>query len=219
MEEKALELLLKNVNDIKDLSKNENRWILHSIYTGLAARRIAHELKLDEDLALSIGYLHDIGRIIDHNNHPIEGYFYLNNLGYYTIARYSLTHSFVNNDITLTIGTGPRDIESYSFINDYLKNNELNIYDSIIQLCDLFCLETGFTTMEKRILDVTKRKGVSDNSYQHFESVMNLKNKIEYMIGKDLYELFPEINKDDLKNVGDDRKKLFEMFKQKINRK
>ena len=69
--ELALSILLQNIKSRNELSKPENRWILHSIYVGLAARRIAHKLNLDEDFALTIGYMHDIGRIIDHSNHPI----------------------------------------------------------------------------------------------------------------------------------------------------
>lgn len=214
-EEIALNLLLQNIKNKNDLGKFENRWILHSIYTGLAARRIAHELNVDEDYALIIGYLHDIGRIINHNNHPIEGYLYLDNLGYTNIARYSITHSFINNDINLTAVSGPKDLESYSFINDYLQSINLNIYDNIVQLCDLFCLETGFTTVEKRLLDITKRKGIYDNSYLHLVNMINLKKRIESMIGKDLYELFPEIRREDIENIDRDREILFEMIKSK----
>ena len=115
--ELALKILLQNIKTREDLSKPENKWILHSIYVGLAARRIAHELSLDEDFALTIGYMHDIGRSIKHNNHPIEGFLYLNNLGYPEIARYSLTQSFINNITPNTVGNGP-DKDSYEFISN-----------------------------------------------------------------------------------------------------
>ncbi len=213
--ETALAILLQNIKNNKDLGKPENRWILHSIYVGLAVRRIAHELNLDEDYALTIGYLHDIGRIINHNNHPIEGYLYLDNLGYPDIARYSITHSFINNVIFNTAGGGPKDKESFNFINNYLNSIELNIYDNIIQLCDLFCLESGFTTFEKRILDISTRKGIYDNSSEHFKNIMNLKNKIETMMGKEIYSLFKEIRKEDLDSINDDYEKLLKMFKTK----
>ena len=190
----ALALLLQNIRSRYDLSKPENKWILHSIYVGLAARRIANELNLDEDYALTIGYMHDIGRIIKHENHPIEGYLYLNYLGYPDIARYSLTHSFINNVIPNTIGHGP-DKTSFEFISKYLNSIELNIYDNIIQLCDLFCLESGFTTFEKRILDVTERKGVYPNSLTHFDSIMKLKEKIELMMEKKYMIYFQKLKK------------------------
>ena len=214
--EKALSILLKNVKSRKELGKPENKWILHSIYVGLAAKRIAHELDLDEDYALTIGYMHDIGRSIRHIGHPIEGYKYLVNLGYPDVARYSLTHSFVNNIIYNTAGGGPNDQESYTFIQNYLDSIEVNIYDNIIQLCDLFCLETGFTTFEKRILDITNRKGVYPNSKEHFKSIMELKENIETMMGKMIYDLFPEIKMEDLLSQNDDYERLMELFKTKM---
>lgn len=208
----ALSILLQNITKHEELFKPENKWILHSIYVGLAAGRIARELKIDEDYATAIGYLHDIGRMISHNNHPIAGYIYLTKLGYPDVARYSITHSFINNVIPNTIGSGP-DGESYDFISKYLNSITLNIYDNIIQLCDLFCLETGFTTFEKRILDITKRKGVYENSQMHFKSIMNLRNKMEVLLGTSIYSLFPEIKKKDLDSIEEDREILLEMFK------
>ena len=89
---------------------------------------------------------------------------------------------------------------------------ELNIYDNIIQLCDLFCLESGFTTFEKRILDITERKGLYPNSSNHFKSIMTLKDKIESMMNCKLYDLFPEISKNDLDNQVGDKEKLLSMF-------
>ena len=214
-EELALSILLQNIKEKNDLKKDENKWILHSIYTGIAAKRIAKSLNLSDDYASSIGYLHDIGRIINHNNHPIEGYLYLDNLGYPDIGRYSITHSFINNDINSTAGGGPKDKESYNFINNYLNSIELNIYDNIIQLCDLFCLDKGFTTIEKRMIDISKRKGVYDNSYDHFKSVINLKKYIEKKINKNLYDLFPEIEKEDLDNIENDHESLIKMINEK----
>ena len=196
--ELAFKILLQNIKSKDELKKPENRWILHSIYVGLAARRIAHELSLDEDFALTIGYMHDIGRSIKHIGHPIEGYLYLLNMGYPEIARYSITHSFINNVVFNTAGGGPNDLESFNFIKKYLDSIEVNIYDNIIQLCDLFCLESGFTTFEKRILDITERKGVFSNSLEHFNNIMNLKSKLETMMRRDIYSLFTEIKKEDL---------------------
>lgn len=213
--EKALAILLQNIKSREDLAKSENRWILHSIYVGLAARRIAHELNLDEDYALTIGYMHDIGRMIKHIGHPVEGYKYLTSLGYPDIARYSITHSFINNIIPNTAGGGPKDKESYEYIDNYLDSIEVNIYDNIVQLCDLFCLETGFTTFEKRILDITKRKGIYPNSNEHFKSIMELKDKIEMMMGKKIYDLFPEIKREDLASQIVDYEELMNLFKNK----
>jgi putative nucleotidyltransferase with HDIG domain len=212
---RALEILFKDIHSMQDLRKDENRWIKHCLYVGQAAGRIARRLNLDEDYARSIGFMHDIGRSIDQSNHVVEGYKYLIKLGYPDIARYTITHSFVDNIISNTAGGGPKSEESYDYIKSHLDNYELNIYDNIVQLCDLFCLDTGYTTFEKRILDVTKRKGVYPNSMDHFISVMMLKNRIESMIGISIYELFPEIKKEDLDSVEDDYSELMELFKTK----
>ena len=211
--EKALSILLQNIKSKTDLAKPENKWILHSIYVGLAARRIAHELGVDEDFALTIGYMHDIGRMIDHKDHAMNGYNYLNKLGYHNVARYCLTHSYINNKLFSTAGGGPKNKESYQYISNYLDSIKLNVYDNIVQLCDLFCLETGFTTFEKRILDITKRKGVYPNSLSHFNSIMELKEKMENLMGKKIYDLFPEIKKEDLDSQNDDYEELMELFK------
>ncbi len=208
----ALTILFQNIRDIRELMNNDNKWIMHSLYVGQAASTIAKRLNLNADYAETIGYMHDIGRLISHSNHVIEGYKYLDNLGYPDIARYCITHSFVDNIIPNTAGGGPNK-DSYDFINNYLNNITLNIYDNIVQLCDLFCLETGFTTFERRIIDITMRKGVYKNSLNHLKSIIELKNKIESMMGKEIYSLFPEIKKEDLDSRKDDIKRLLIMFK------
>lgn len=197
-EEIALRLLCQDIKDKKDFLKPENKWILHSIYVGIAAKRISEHLGIDSEYATSLGYIHDIGRRINHNNHPIEGYKYLKNLGYKKEAKICLTHSFIENDINITAGGGPKDPISYNYIYTFLRSTFSDIYDNIIQLCDLFCLETGFTTIEKRLLDISNRKGIYDNSYNHFQETLKLKKKIENLMNSSLYELFPEIKKEDL---------------------
>ena len=200
--------VIENENDLK---KSANKWILHCIYTAIAAKRIAERLHLDSDYAMALGYVHDIGRKIDHFNHPLEGYKYLMERGYEDLAGICLTHSFIDNDITMTAGGGP-DGEKYTKINAFLKDHSPTIYDNIVQMCDLFCLETGFTTVERRLLDITKRKGVFPNSLDHYHKTIELKKRLENEMGCDLYELFPEISKEDLENVITDRQELLKMI-------
>ena len=210
-EKEALNLLLDDI-DLKDINNPENKWIKHSIYVGLAARRIADSLDLNDNYALIIGYLHDIGRKINHNNHPIDGYKYLKELGYDEIARYSLTHSFYDCKIKNTIGLGPDTKEKYDYINNYLNSIHPSIYDNIVHLCDLFCLETGFTTIEKRMLDVISRKGMSDNFLNYYNNIQDFKKWIEMTIKRNLYDLFPEIKKEDLKNQQEDYEKIRKLY-------
>ena len=97
-------------------------------------------------------------------------------------------------------------------MNNFLLSTELTIYDNIVQMCDLFCLETGFTTIERRLLDITELKGVFDNSQLHLEKTMELKRRLEDMMGCSLYELFPEIDSDALSHTEDDHNKLIDLL-------
>lgn len=58
----AYKLLTEGIiYDKKDLREDKNRWILHCLYSGVAAGRIAGCLGLDSDYATALGYIHDIG--------------------------------------------------------------------------------------------------------------------------------------------------------------
>ncbi|MDE5630947.1 MAG: HD domain-containing protein [Bacilli bacterium] len=244
--QEALNLLLKDViNDPTEIALDKNRWVRHCLYVGIAAGRIARAINansehyayfkdyideygpLDEDYAIALGYIHDIGRKINHPLHTTEGYRYLCDMGYEEEARSTLTHSFIDNDINnsadAVIGK-----DRYDFINNYLHSVELTPYDNIIQLCDLFCLETGFTTVEGRLLDITKRKGVYENSLIHFNKTMELFSRFEldddYQelisdengLSKDalsFYAIFPEISKESLDKRDEDRRELLEFIR------
>ena len=217
----ALNLLYKDViKDDSDLLKEENKWVLHCHYVGEAAGRIAQKLGIDSDYAKALGYVHDIGRKISHPRHVPEGYKYMLENGYEKEARACITHSFINNDINLVAGGGPNTPEKRKFIQDLLdKYESATIYDNIVQLCDLFCLETGFTTIEHRILDVYKRKGIYDNSKDHFEATLKLKKEFEKEMGCNLYDLFPEIKKEDILSIQDDYNEIENMLKENIKRR
>lgn len=209
----ALDLLFKSViHNSADLEKFENRWVKHCIYVGVGAGRIAAKLGIDSDYAQALGYVHDIGRKISHPNHTIAGYKYMINEGYHEEARSCLTHSFIDNNIYYTAGGIPQGQDRFDYMNSFLQSTELTIYDNIVQMCDLFCLETGFTTIERRLLDITERKGVFDNSQLHLEKTMELKRRLEDMMGCSLYELFPEIDSDALTHTEDDHNKLIDLL-------
>lgn len=209
----ALDLLFKSViHNSADLEKPENKWVKHCIYVGVGAGRIAAKLGIDSDYAQALGYVHDIGRKISHPNHTIAGYKYMINEGYVEEARSCLTHSFVDNNIYYTAGGLPEGKDRFDFMNSFLQSTELTIYDSIVQMCDLFCLDTGFTTVERRLLDITIRKGVFDNSLLHLEKTMELKSRLEEMMGCSLYELFPEIDPGALAMAAEEHGKLVNLL-------
>ena len=74
-------------------------------------------------------------------------------------------------------------------------------------------------TFFERLLDITNRKGIYSNSYEHFRSVLDLKQKIECMMGCDLYSLFPEISHDDLKNIPSDYLQLKNLLTKPVVKK
>lgn len=219
-EKKAKELLFLGViENESDLTKSNNRWILHCLYVGCAAKRIASKLGIDEDYAAALGYIHDIGRKINHQNHPIEGYNYIKKHGFNTDAKICLTHSFIDNNINLVAGGPPKNDQIYTFLNNFLQSNKPSIYDSIVQLCDLFCLEKGFTTLEKRILDIYTRKGIYENSLEHFHSALALKEQLENQMGCNLYDLFPEINKEDTQSIQDHKEQILKLIDEQNKKK
>ncbi len=213
--EKALELLTEGIIlDESDYQKKENRWILHCIHVGIAAGRIASKLNLDVDSAKALGYIHDIGRRINHPNHPMEGYRYMNSLGYVVESGICLTHSFINNNICMTIGEVPKG-EISDFLSHYLSTHPATTYDNIIQLCDLFCTEKGFTTLEHRILDITKRKGTSEHSKYHLLLALQLQKNFERQMGCSLVELFPEVPEEDVKSRTQDYEEVLSIIEEK----
>lgn len=164
-------------------------WIDHSICVGNAAGVIAKALNLDEEKAKTLGYIHDIGKLIRFQNHVIEGYNFLKKLGYdEEYCNVCLTHSYLNNDVNCTQGN-PTNIP---FRTEFIKNHEYTIYEKIINLCDLMCMKK-VVSMEKRLIDVISRRPQHNNIVYHVKEALKLKKYFDDLLGYNLYDLFPEI--------------------------
>lgn len=173
-------------------SKNENiNWIKHSICVGNTAGILAERLGLNIEKAKASGYIHDIGKgTAKFENHPFQGYKYLNDLGYDEYANICLTHSYLNNDINcVATKTNSKDI---LFIEDFLAKYEYTIYDKLIILCDLISINEN-VTLEKRLIDIYDRHGVHENTVYHLREAQKLKKEFDKMLGYNLYRLFPKI--------------------------
>ena len=149
------------------------------------------DMNLDVDKAITLGYIHDIGKKFnDFEMHSINGYDYIKELGYdeeyYNIC---LTHSYLNNDIMCTAGGIPEDIP---FRTEFIKNHEYTIYEKIINLCDLMCNKQIFT-IDKRLIDIMMRRGAYSNTQYHIKETYKLKEYFDNLLGYNLYDLFPEI--------------------------
>ena len=189
----ALELLDKS----KGLAQDDY-WISHSICVGDTAGVIAKALNLDEDYTKTLGYVHDIGKRFGWSNgdsvlvHATKGYYYLKELNINEdICGICLKHSFLNNDINcLANGRDYTDNtnEYYEFVKNYIKD-EYNIYEKIINLCDLMCT-SKVNTVDDRINEIISRKGTHLNTEYHINEAHKLKSFFDEKLGYNLYNLF-----------------------------
>lgn len=184
---------LKWLNDARSNTTNYG-WIEHSIHVGNAAKVIASSLHLDSEKAMVLGYIHDIGKSVGEiKNHVMNGYYFLKDNGYdLEYANISLVHSYLNNDVHCTGAGHPTEIP---FRTEFIKNHEYTIYEKIICLCDLLCTSHGITFLERRLVDVMIRRGIYDNTVYHIQNARKLKKEIDDMLGFNLYNLFPNIDR------------------------
>mgnify|MGYP005961268773 FL=1 len=190
----------RNLLEIERKKTKDDRWIEHSICVGDSAGRIAKALNengydVDIDKAITLGYLHDIGKYNgESQGHVMRGYEYLKNKGYdEEYANICLTHSYLNNDILCTAGGVP-DKEKNPFLTDFIKNHEYTIEEKLINLCDLMCPQGNKVfTIDKRLIDIMIRRGAYSNTQYHIKETYKLKQYFDNLLGYNLYDLFPEI--------------------------
>ena len=170
-------------------------YVTHCRYVGNLAGMIAREMGLDPEYAAALGYLHDIGRKVDSDNHAYAGYRFLKEKGYEEYAFICLTHSFLNNDMEYTCGRllSPES-KGYDEVRSFVEAHQNTDYDRIIQTCDLLCLHTGGTTLEARIDDIEARKGTHAKSGAHRAAAIAQKARIEEAIGHSIYDFYDALN-------------------------
>ncbi|MFF2752895.1 HD domain-containing protein [Psychrobacillus sp. NPDC058041] len=191
--------LLETANQL-----NPGPWYKHSLNVANAAEYIVIEmtkkgLHLDCDIAYNAGILHDIGRYKGFTKsviHSYDGYKFMDELGYQGNAIVCVTHSFPNEN---------KDIETaadWTIVPPYMKeklvevlkvNSNYDWYNKVITLCDALADENGFTTLEKRFISVGLRHGTDSNTAIRWKGFYEIKEEIEILIGKSIYELLPGI--------------------------
>ena len=198
-----MKLTSKEARELLEIERKktkDDRWIEHSICVGDSAGRIAKALNengydVDIDKAITLGYLHDIGKYNgESQGHVMRGYEYLKNKGYdEEYANICLTHSYLNNDILCTAGGVP-DKEKNPFLTDFIKNYEYTIEEKLINLCDLMCPQGNKVfTIDKRLIDIMIRRGAYSNTQYHIKETYKLKQYFDNLLEYNLYDLFPEI--------------------------
>ena len=186
-----------NLEEAKEIVKeaeclNPGPWVQHVEYAAKAAYNIAKEIDgLDENIAYVLGYLHDIGRreSVSSLRHIIDGYNYLMGNGYDDAARICLTHSFPCQNLKAYMGKWDCTEDELKFIKNYLDKVEYNDYDKLIQLCDALALPTGFSLIEKRLLDVVIRHGVSELFQEKVIATLDTQKYFEKKMGKSIYSV------------------------------
>lgn len=186
--------------EIERKNTADDRWIKHCISVGDSAGRIAKALcekgiNVDMDKAITLGYLHDIGKYNgESHGHVMRGYEYLKSKGYDDeYANICLTHSYLNNDIVCTAGGVPNPKDNL-FLTNFIKNHEYTIEEKIINLCDLMCPQGNkIFTIDKRLIDIMIRRGAYSNTQYHIKETYKLKEYFDNLLGYNLYDLFPKI--------------------------
>jgi len=179
------------------IGKTENDgWVYHSICVGNCAKVIAQELNkrgynLDLDKVQTLGYIHDIGKMVGpFNKHDINGYKYMKSKGYddeyYNIC---LVHEYLNNDYLCTTGG---IIDNIPFRTEFIKNHSYTMYEKIINLSDLMCTKV-INTLDRRLIDIIIRYGVYPNTRYYIVEAYKLKKYFDNLLGYNVYDLFPEI--------------------------
>lgn len=176
---------------------NPTPWVKHSLYVAEAAKLIAEQTpNMDSGLAYVLGLLHDIGRRFGANGmrHNIDGYNYAVEKGYDLVGRICLSHTaFMNEGKVIIVGKWNGTEEEHDFIVDYLSKTEETDYDKLIKLCDYISLHSGFTLIEKRLVDIAIRGGINEYTIPRWKSTFAIKNYFEQKIGKSIYELLPGV--------------------------
>ena len=175
---------------------NPGPWVQHSIYTAQAAQIIADNCKeLDSEKAYILGMLHDIGRRFGVTNmrHSLDGYTFSIEKGYDVLGKICLTHSFPIKNIKGAFGKWDCSNEEYTFVEGYLRSVVYDDYDRLIQLCDALALPSGFSLMEKRMVDVALRHGFHEYIIPKWKATFEIKQYFEKLIGTSIYSLLPNV--------------------------
>jgi len=175
---------------------NPGPWVAHSRHVAQAAQAIAACLPdLNPQAAYILGCLHDIGRRfgVTGMRHILDGYRFLQSLGYDDAARISLTHSYPIKTVAAGSARWDATQEEYDFVQAYLDGIEYNHYDRLTQLCDSLALPTGFCLLEKRLVDVVMRYGMPPLTLLKWEAYFRIKADFERQIGRSIYSLMPGV--------------------------
>lgn len=177
------------------VQNNPGPWEQHSLSVADNAKRIAQKAGLNPETAEVMGLLHDIGRGtgISGIRHIFDGYDLMMSLGEPEVARICLTHSFPSKDIHTYIGKIDCTQAQLAFLQDFLNSHPYDDYDRLIQLCDAISLPNGACILEKRLIDVALRHGVTEHSIDKWKAFMQVKKHFDLLCECSIYSLLPNV--------------------------
>lgn len=125
--------------------------------------------------------------------HALDGYLFLNNLGYPGAGRVCLTHSYPVRDEPHGASPWDGNEQEWQVVARYLESVEYDDYDRLIQLCDSLALPNGFCLLEKRLVDVTLRYGCNSQTVKRWQAFMEIKESFDRKIQGSIYRLLPGV--------------------------
>lgn len=188
---KSAELALEEAS-----RSNPGLWADHSRYVARACESIAaHCAGLDAERAYILGLLHDLGRYagVTSERHLIDGYRRCMEWGWEKAAQVCISHAFMIQDISTSIGTFDMSQDDYLFMKEFLADAVYDDYDRLVQLCDSLALPSGFCLLEKRFVDVTIRYGMHPATVNRWKKILDLKTYFEKKAGCSIYDLLPGV--------------------------
>lgn len=171
---------------------NNGAWIEHSYNVAHLAEKISDKAGMDSEKAYVLGLLHDIGRRNGdmEARHALEGFQFLNDMGFDEGARICLTHTFQYKDIEGIYDNWDCNCEEKQFIEDYLNNITYNDYDKLIQLCDALSLANSYCYAEKKMVSSVIKFGFKNTTINKWKAILELKEYFDNKIMGDIYALF-----------------------------
>jgi putative nucleotidyltransferase with HDIG domain len=175
---------------------NPGPWVDHVRYAARAAETIARELgDMDAENAYILALLHDIGRRTGRSKfrHMIDGYRYLEGLGYPDAARVCITHGFPIKDIDTVLHEKDVPDADWEFARKFLASVEYDDYDSLVQLADIVSMPHGYVLIDKRFVDVALRYGTTAHTAERWRAFFAVRDSFERRLGKSVYTLLPGV--------------------------
>ncbi|NLX83817.1 MAG: HD domain-containing protein [Clostridiales bacterium] len=179
--------------------QNPGLWVSHVKTAARAASTIAGHCGMDRLRCYTLGLLHDVGRYEGKSalRHTIAGYDLMMSKGWGKAAAICLTHSFPLPEIRFYNGKNDCSEQDTWRICQLLNQIEYDDEIRLVQLCDAISLPSHVTIMEKRLIEVALRHGVTPNISEKWRRFLELKDLFDQKCGQNIYHLFKEeISKD-----------------------